>query len=713
MNEANIAAAKELFREGHPDFVSFGNKEHSFYDDEIGYKREAAAAARRDLEPFVSGQRQLTGAEEARGIAFELFNLTNFLNWRDKQYLDDSLFTDESAWFDFMSRMLSCLRQTPDGAWREELSGLLEWIGQLGSAANITKLLPTYFLFLWDPEHHIFIKPQFFDRFLRLLGEEPTGGGQPLTVETYERVLAACDQVREALADWGARDNIDVHGFAWVVARQAKKQPEPKVTGGGTNGTADGASKRGGPAATSAIPLNLILAGPPGTGKTYRLLKEYVPLFEQAETEQSLEDFVFEQCGELKWHEVCVVALALLGKPAKVAELANSLPAKAKQTARGRTTSIKPTLWVCLQEYCADDCPNVKSSIRREPGLFWKEADSTWRLSDEATEAAGELIELAEQIRAYKPRKKTVRRCELVTFHQSYSYEDFVEGIKPLVSAEQGDGQEGQIEYDVVHGVFRRLVNRAVADPEHSYALFVDEINRANVSSVFGELITLLEPDKRMRYDRAKGQWVGGVRVKLPYTHSMKPAEPLFGVPENLHVIGTMNTADRSIALMDIALRRRFTFDEIMPEPGLLRGSPGPVKTDGKSIHLDRLLDAMNQRIEYLYDRDHTIGHSYLMNVRSLEDLEEVFRRAILPLLQEYFYGDWDKIQLVLADLSQDLDVDGRPKARPDAIVTHVVQKPMKLLGLADEAYQDRRSYAISEEFSPSSFQKIYEGLQG
>ena len=168
-----------------------------------------------------------------------------------------------------------------------------------------------------------------------------------------------------------------------------------------------------------------------------------------------------------------------------------------------------------------------------------------------------------------------------------------------------------------------------------------------------------------------------------------------------------MNSADRSIALLDLALRRRFTFDEYMPDSSLLAASV--VAEDGEEIQLDKLLDVINQRIEYLYDRDHTIGHSYLMGVTTLEDLERAFRQKILPLLQEYFYGDWHKIQLVLGDLIPAEDVDDRAKTHPHAIVTHIVQRPKQLFGLDDESYQDRRSYAINEEMSAESFRKVYQ----
>ena len=133
------------------------------------------------------------------------------------------------------------------------------------------------------------------------------------------------------------------------------------------------------------------------------------------------------------------------------------------------------------------------------------------------------------------------------------------------------------------------------------------------------------------------------LRVKLPYSGDKEEA---FGVPQNLYIIGTMNTADRSIALLDTALRRRFEFVEMMPKPELLDFFV-------EKVHIGSMLETINERIEYLYDRDHTIGHSYFMKLTedsSLAELEDVFKNGIIPLLQEYFYGDWEKIRLVLGD---------------------------------------------------------------
>ncbi|HUA37926.1 MAG TPA: AAA family ATPase [Candidatus Sulfopaludibacter sp.] len=218
------------------------------------------------------------------------------------------------------------------------------------------------------------------------------------------------------------------------------------------------------------------------------------------------------------------------------------------------------------------------------------------------------------------------RYLEFVTFHQSFSYEDFVEGLRPVSDA------EGNIHYEVKDGVFKRMCRRAQQDSAHIYALVIDEINRGNISKVFGELITLIEPDKRLNS-------ASEIKVTLPYS---PPEDAEFGVPPNLLIVGTMNTADRSIALLDVALRRRFTFVEVMPRPELLSGA------NETGVPLDKLLTTINRKLEVLLDRDHQIGHSYFMGLNNLQDLQFAFEHKIVPLLQEYFYGDGEKLQALL-----------------------------------------------------------------
>lgn len=220
---------------------------------------------------------------------------------------------------------------------------------------------------------------------------------------------------------------------------------------------------------------------------------------------------------------------------------------------------------------------------------------------------------------------KSDERIEFVTFHQSFSYEDFVEGIRAKT-------EDGEVTYYVKPGVFKKLADKARENKEQPYVLIIDEINRGNTSKIFGDLITLIEKTKRA------GE-VEVVNITLPYSGDS------FSVPNNLYIIGTMNTADRSLALIDTALRRRFDFVEMMPKPDLIKVDV----VDG--VDIKKLLTKMNERIECLYDREHTIGHAFFMKLTEtskVADLARIFRNNILPLLEEYFFEDWEKISQVL-----------------------------------------------------------------
>ena len=291
----------------------------------------------------------------------------------------------------------------------------------------------------------------------------------------------------------------------------------------------------------------------------------------------------------------------------------------------------------------------------------------------------------------YLPRyqDEAVDRFEFVTFHQSYAYEDFVEGIRPVT-------ENGAVIYEVRPGVLKRLCNRARRAPDKRFALFIDEINRGNVAKVFGELITLVEVDKRIRTDASGNRLASckGLEVTLPYSGER------FGVPANVDVIGTMNTADRSIALLDSALRRRFRFEELTPKPELLESIDD---SEGNAINLRQLLQAMNARLSRLLHRDQTLGHSYFYHVKSFDELRRVFAREILPFLQEAFYDDWRQIRYVLADQAVEEELQLVRARAQSAAVLFPKADPTEIGD--GEAFEIIRE----DEITPDAIRKIYE----
>ena len=250
----------------------------------------------------------------------------------------------------------------------------------------------------------------------------------------------------------------------------------------------------------------------------------------------------------------------------------------------------------------------------------------------------------------YEYRERTepgYRHCRSVRWHWADSNGMEVEKIRKervFGSQEIYDMKEEELHLNIIEDLVnsnKRIekINKpnCPTDAEEvenrdSYVLIIDEINRANISKVFGELITLIEEDKRLGEQNE-------LMVKLPYSHEK------FGVPSNLYIIGTMNTADRSIALLDTALRRRFVFREMMPDPSLLERL-----ISGCGVDLPLLLTTLNERIEYLHDREHQIGHAYFMQCATPEKLDDAMRQKVIPLLAEYFFEDWGKVAIVLGD---------------------------------------------------------------
>lgn len=371
-------------------------------------------------------------------------------------------------------------------------------------------------------------------------------------------------------------------------------------------------------------PLNQILYGPPGTGKTFTLNNEYFSKYTSNETSLSADQHFINVVSECSWWQVIAIALMQEGK-SKVSALSENKWIKQK-AALSNSNTVRPTLWSQLQSHTIEQCSFVNVKAKQQPFIFNKTEDSFWEiLPEEVKENAPELLELLESVENFKPRTdKKIERFVFTTFHQGYSYEDFIEGIKPVL-----EENDGQLQYQIEDGIFKRLCLKAESDPQNKYAIFIDEINRGNVSAIFGELITLIEADKR------KGA-ANQLQVVLPYSKKQ------FSVPLNIDIYGTMNTADRSVEALDTALRRRFSFVEMLPDASKLENK----QIEG--IDLALLLNTLNERIEVLVDRDHTIGHAFFMNLETVSDLRSAFANKIIPLLQEYFYGNYRKMEMVI-----------------------------------------------------------------
>lgn len=305
-------------------------------------------------------------------------------------------------------------------------------------------------------------------------------------------------------------------------------------------------------------------------------------------------------------------------------------------------------------------------------------------------------------------------RICFTTFHQSYNYEDFVEGIRPVLNGKSPEGKPNEepngktkeelnkksnekpeentepqsLNYKVEAGIFKKFCEEAAKHKEKNYVFIIDEINRGNVSEIFGELMTLIETSKR---DTAS--------VVLPNSRES------FTVPSNVYIIGTMNTADRSLTALDAALRRRFSFEEIMPEPEMLREMKADsvlyedVGSQTGKVDVVKILETINKRIEFLLDRDHTIGHAYFNEMcgenATMENLEKVFRNKIFPLLQEYFFDDYGKIHMILGD-------NGKPSKY------QFVQK--KYLTKNDSANENEYRNPFMEDYDRNGYaEDIYE----
>ncbi|PNK61127.1 McrB family protein [Psychrobacter sp. FDAARGOS_221] len=365
-------------------------------------------------------------------------------------------------------------------------------------------------------------------------------------------------------------------------------------------------------------PTNIIFTGVAGTGKTHRLL-QLQQLYDEP-INSSWDNWRVQQMSHYGWCEVVCAVLLLEDRMMTVPEMMRHPLIKDKAIANKRNDNINQTLWVQLSKHTHPDSVTVNSTQRSANYYFDKTESSHWFMLDEVKpmlqQQLDELLSLYDKrAESEHIRQHTISRSCLVSFHQSYGYDEFVEGIRPHIHP-----QTGQMQYGIQPGAFLTLCAQAASDPEHRYAMLIDEINRANTAQVFGELMSVIEPTKR----------AGGstpMSVRLAYSGRQ------FMVPSNVDIYATMNTQDHSLAALDMAFRRRFEFVTCYPDSSVLSEV---IDSDGNAVDIARLMQAINQRLNSLLGPEAQLGQSYFMHISDIRELAARLSGQIIPQIIEY-----------------------------------------------------------------------------
>ncbi|MDA3938396.1 MAG: EVE domain-containing protein [Spirochaetia bacterium] len=440
--------------------------------------------------------------------------------------------------------------------------------------------------------------------------------------------------------------------------------------------------------------MNIILYGPPGTGKTYNTLYKTLEIIEGISIDK-LKDLNRSELQKRfdKYKAEGQISFTTFHQTFSYEDFIEGI--KPLSIGGDISYDIEPGIFQTIATAAETNWRDSLNSMEKDFTTVWKSLTESLESEEEAI-----IIPTTQgQFKIYEVTQKTIRfekqnrsRRHTLSVNSLRRYFRNPEELETL------GGLKTYYKALIVHLKTKKIANPGLQEKLKPYVLIIDEINRGNISKIFGELITLIESDKRLGMENE-------ITVTLPYS------KELFGVPPNLVIIGTMNTADRSIALMDTALRRRFTFIEIIPQPELL----GEFLGNNLPINLNSILTVINQRIEYLYDRDHTIGHAYLLNVYSKEELDNVMKNKIIPLLQEYFYDDWEKIQIILGDHYKQFSNDSADSTDFDSginkyrfIQSRSVNEVTVLGFNHDEIDDNQTEYKIGVDFDIFCYQKIY-----
>lgn len=456
--------------------------------------------------------------------------------------------------------------------------------------------------------------------------------------------------IKRALQEAGVPDSdpLDNNILVWMLYAAFFNAPADESTSESSSFRSQPTNEE--PAVIRDIPLNQILFGPPGTGKTYHTINKALAILEpellgrrdvtRAELKAAFERYV----------ELGQVAFVTFHQSFSYEDFVEGLRAFTREDG-SLEYRVEPGVFAQLCERAQSERAVVMEDEAPEGDPFDRALQELQRRSEQAE---GHLLQMKtisgkRFLARYNPTNGTFS-----VFQQDNNIEGSrAGGNMKKVRHLYYTGERGDRSQSYVQGMLDYLVEHCnLPDPKHRglppktssrrkpFVLIIDEINRGNVSRIFGELITLIEPSKRAGRDEA-------LSTTLPYS------KDTFSVPDNLYIIGTMNTADRSLAGLDIALRRRFVFEEMAPRPDLL--SHLELNEGGLQVNVGALLEVINQRIEVLLDRDHSLGHAYFMPLAQMSTptvaaLGAIFKNQILPLLQEYFFDDWQRIRWVLND---------------------------------------------------------------
>lgn len=697
LNRNALEALRSLFLKKYPTFQTFADNGNYGANEDL-YKRALIARSVAIMDAHQGSNDAALGGAMLDLVAGNGGLESNLLDWRVAKLVSEIRTAEPGRIEAAAGRLLRADNAVQGvGSFVEDIWPLL-WPKAPAKPYAESRTIPTMLRALIDPAEMLGIRTTPTDNAAKMLLGRAAFAPQPLTVDELKGVLALAEAIFDVMKaewHWEPRDLWDVQGFLWETCQ--KRLPE----------IADLAQPD--PVEEQPMPTNLILYGPPGTGKTFataaeavrlcgervpedrkELMRAYRTLCDAGQIEfvtfhqsYSYEDFVeglrpsigdggenddvgpeapsssfrlvvhdgvFKRASEAARLDGGSDDAERLDRTRRVFKIAlGQRGIQENQIEDGLRNNLIHLGWggdIDWSDERFDSFESILEKWRREkePDAGGKNANIEQSWSFRADMQVGDYVVLSDgrdRFRAvgriageyyfdtdapYHPHRRSVDW--LWTDKEGVAREEFYPNFFRRQSAYRLN--QKVVDWDALDRIVYGATspNPANARP---HVLIIDEINRANISKVFGELITLIEPDKRLGLKNA-------LTLTLPYS------KKAFGVPANLHIVGTMNTADRSIALLDTALRRRFTFREIAPQPKLLKTVDG--------VDLAAVLATINDRIEYLIDREHRIGHAFFMGDggSTLAAINATMRDKVIPLLQEYFFEDWSRIHAVLGD---------------------------------------------------------------